>query len=165
MNQDWTNLAEGLRAEIAEYGKLLQLIEEQHKLIFQRDSAAIIGLNPSLEAQVEVLHACRGRREESARDFAAAHGQPDARTLRSLLPLVGAEVRPLLAALIAEVNHLVHRLRRTMALNQRLLACTVEYQQEFMRRLWPAAFTKTYAADGRVSVTRLRRAPTMLTAG
>ena len=85
--------------------------------------------------------------------------------MRSLLPLVQAEVRPLMAALIAEINHLVHRLRRAMALNQRLLACTVEYQQEFMRRLWPAAFTKTYAADGRVSLGRLRREPSLLTAG
>jgi hypothetical protein len=165
MNQDWAKLAECLRGEIAEYGKLLRLIEDQHKLIFLRDPAAVMQLNPSLEAQVEVLHACRGRREQAGAEFAAAHGQPEARTMRSLLPLVTAEGRPLMAALIAEINHLVHRLRRAMALNQRLLACSVEYQQEFMRRLWPTAFTKTYAADGRVSVTRLRRAPTMLTAG
>jgi flagellar biosynthesis/type III secretory pathway chaperone len=165
MKQDWINLAECLRGEIAEYGRLLHLIEDQHKLIFLRDPAAILRLNPSLNAQVDVLHACRGRREEAAQEFAAAHAQPEVRTMRSLLPLVAEEGRPLMAALIAEINHLVHRLRRAMALNQRLLACSVEFQQEYMRRLWPAAFTKTYAADGRVSVTRLRRAPTMQTAG
>jgi flagellar biosynthesis/type III secretory pathway chaperone len=165
MNPDWTKLAESLRGEIAEYGKLLQLLEEQHQLIFKRDPAAILRLNPSLEAQADVLHGCRGRRETAARELAAAHGQPEARTMRALLPLVTAEGRPLMAALIAEINHLVHRLRRAMALNQRLLACTVEYQQEFMRRLWPAAFTKTYAADGRVSVARFRQGPAMLTAG
>jgi flagellar biosynthesis/type III secretory pathway chaperone len=165
MNPDWTEIAECLRNEIAEYGTLLNLIEEQHKLIFKRDPAAIVALNPSLQTQVDVLHQCREIREKAAQEFAAAHGQPPARTMRSLIPLVGAEGRPLIAALIAETNHLVHRLRRAMALNQRLLACTVEFQQEFMRRLWPAAFTKTYAADGRVSIARLRRLPSMLTAG
>jgi flagellar biosynthesis/type III secretory pathway chaperone len=165
MNHDWDHLAECLRGEIAEYGTLLNLIEDQHKLIFLRDPAAIVRLNPTLQAQVETLHACRGRREQATQAFAAAHAQPEARTMRALLPLVAAEARPLLAALMAEINHLVHRVRRAMALNQRLLACTVEYQQEFMRRLWPSAFTKTYAADGRVSVTRLRRLPSLQTAG
>jgi len=165
MNHDWSPLAECLRGEISEYGRLLRLIEDQHKLIFLRDPAAIVRLNPSLEAQVDVLNECRGRREEAARAFASGQGQPSARTMRALLPLVTAEGRPLLAALIAEINHLVHRLRRAMAINQRLLACSVEYQQELMRRLWPAAFTKTYAADGRVSISRLRRTPSLLTAG
>jgi hypothetical protein len=165
MKHDWENIAECLRGEIAEYGRLLNLIEDQQKLIYQRDSAAVVRHHPVLEAQVAVLHACRGRREEAAREFAARRAEPSARTLRALLPLVAAEARPLLAALIAEINHLVHRVRRSMALNQRLLACTVECQQEFMRRVWPAAFTKTYAADGRVSVSRLRRVPSMQTAG
>jgi flagellar biosynthesis/type III secretory pathway chaperone len=165
MNHDWANIAECLRGEIAEYGTLLNLIEDQHRLIFKRDPAANVRLNPTLQAQVEILHQCRGRREQAARDFAAALGQPSARTMRALLPLVAAEGRPLMAALIAEINHLVHRVRRALALNQRLLACSVDCQQEFMRRLWPSAFTKTYAADGRVSVTRLRRVPSMQTAG
>jgi len=165
MNNDWDNIAECLRSEIAEYGRLLNLIEHQHKLIFQRDPGAILRHNPALQAQVDLLHECRGRREQAARDFAAAHDQPSARTMRALLPLVAADGRPLMAALIAEINHLVHRVRRALALNQRLLATTVDCQQEFMRRLWPSAFTKTYAADGRVSVTRLRRMPSMQTAG
>jgi hypothetical protein len=165
MNHDWDNLAECFRGEIVEYGALLNLIENQHKLIFLRDPAAIVRLNPTLQAQVEVLHACRGRREKAAQDFAAARARPEARTMLALLPLVASEGRPLLAALMAEINHLVHRVRRAMALNQRLLACTVECQQEFMRRLWPSAFTKTYAADGRVSVSRPRRLPSLQTAG
>jgi flagellar biosynthesis/type III secretory pathway chaperone len=165
MNHDWDKMAECLRGEISEYGRLLNLIDDQHKLIFQRDSAAIVRLNPTLQAQVEILHECRGRREQAVREFAAAHAQPSVSTMRALLPLVEPDGRPLMAALIAEINHLVHRVRRAMALNQRLLACTVEFQQEFMRRLWPSAFTKTYAADGRVSVSRLRRMPSMQTAG
>jgi hypothetical protein len=165
MNHDWSDIADCLRGEIAEYGRLLNLIEDQQKLIYGRNPDALVRLNPSLEAQVEVLHECRARREKATRVLAKAPAEAEVPPLRSLLPLVKAEVRPLLSALIIEVNHLVRRVRRAMAVNLRLLSYTVEYQQEFMRRLWPAAFTKTYAADGRVSVARLRGAPSMLTAG
>jgi hypothetical protein len=165
MNQDWSDMADCLRGEIAEYGRLLNLIEDQQKLIFARNPDAIVRLNPALEAQVDVLHECRARREEATRIFSAARALTEVPTLRALVPLVSADARPLLLALIAEVNHLVRRVKRAMAVNLRLLSCTVEYQQEFMRRLWPAAFTKTYAADGRVSVARLGRSPSMQTAG
>jgi flagellar biosynthesis/type III secretory pathway chaperone len=165
MKQDWAGLAESLRGEIAEYGRLLALIEEQQKLIFQRDPEAILRQNPTLQGQVDVLHHCREFREKAVTAFAALHRQPAGATLRALLPSVADEGRPLLAALIAELNHLIHRVRRQMALNQRLLASTLDCQQEFMRRLWPTAFTKTYAKDGRVSVARLRGEPSLSTAG
>jgi len=165
MKPDWSGLADSLRGEIAEYGRLLSLIEEQQKLIFQRDPEAILRQNPSLQSQVEVLHQCRGLREKAVGEFAAAHGRPAGSTLRALLTSVAEEGRPLLAALIAETNHLIHRVRRQMSLNQRLLASTLDCQQEFMRRLWPTAFTKTYAKDGRVSVARLRTEPSLSSAG
>jgi flagellar biosynthesis/type III secretory pathway chaperone len=165
MNNDWAVMAECLRTEISEYGKLLPLIDDQHKLIFKGDPAEILRLNPSIQAQVEVLHACRGHREKAVREFSAARDEAPGRTMRSVLPLVAAEGRPLIAALIAEINHLVHRMRRAMIVNQRLLACTVDCHQELIRRLWPSAITKTYAADGRVSITRLRQMPAMQTAG
>ncbi|HVW19583.1 MAG TPA: flagellar protein FlgN [Opitutaceae bacterium] len=165
MKPDWTGLADSLRGEIAEYGRLLSLIEEQQKLIFQRDPEAILRQNPALQAQIAVLHQCREARERAVSAFAAAHGRPAGSTMRALLPSVGEEGRPLVAALIAETNHLIHRVRRQMALNQRLLATSLDCQQEFMRRLWPSAFTKTYAKDGRVSVARLRSEPSLSSAG
>jgi flagellar biosynthesis/type III secretory pathway chaperone len=160
----WKNVAECLRAEVAEYGRLLHLMEEQRELIFKREPGAILLANRSIQAQVDVLHECRRRREEMACRLAAEHARPANATLRSLIPLICPEARPLMEALIAEVNRLIHRVRRIMGLNERLLACAVDCQQELLRRLWPSAFTKTYSADGRVTVSSHRGSPSMRTA-
>lgn len=165
MNHDWAEIADCLRNEIAEYGKLLQLLERQQGFILQRKPEAILEMHAPLQVQVDVLHECRERREKAARDFAASRGEPEARMLRGLVPLVAAEVRPLMAALVSEINHLVRRVRRGLSLNQRLLACSVECQQEFMRRLWPSAFTRTYTAAGRVAEGQYRRQSALQTAG
>jgi flagellar biosynthesis/type III secretory pathway chaperone len=160
----WKNVAECLRAEVAEYGRLLHLMEEQRDLIFKREPGAILLANHAIQAQVDVLHQCRARRVEMSARLAAEHARPANSTLRSLVPLIDPDARPLMEALIAEVNRLIHRVRRIMRLNERLLACAVECQQELLRRLWPSAFTKTYTADGRVMVSAQRASPSMQTA-
>ena len=161
----WKNVAECLRAEVAEYGRLLHLMEEQRDLIFKRDPVALLVANKAIQVQVDVLHDCRRLREEMSAKLAAENLRPANATLRSLVPLIAPEGRPLLEALIGEVNRLVHRVRRIMRLNERLLATAVDCQQELLRRLWPSAFTKTYSADGRVTVSAPRLAASLQNAG
>jgi flagellar biosynthesis/type III secretory pathway chaperone len=165
MNASWESLAEGLRAEIAEYGCLLRLFEEQQRSLFSCAADTVLRLSTEIEAQVRVLHDCRRRREQMVAAFASAHGHPASATLRSLLPQVAADARPLLEALINEVNHLIHRVRRTSRHNHMLLAHAVETHQETLRALRPDAFIKTYAANGRVSVAATRSAPALQAAG
>jgi flagellar biosynthesis/type III secretory pathway chaperone len=165
MNQAWETVAENLRAEIAEYGRLLVLFEEQRNLIRRADPEGVLRVSNEIQAQVAVLDQCRHTRECEIEAFAKALGRPGSSTLRSLLPLIVPDARPLLEALIAEVNLLIHRVRRDGRQNHRLLACAVECHQEVLRRLRPEAFTKTYAPDGRVSVAALRPMPLTSTAG
>jgi flagellar biosynthesis/type III secretory pathway chaperone len=161
----WKSVAECLRAEVAEYGRLLHLMEEQRDLIFRRDPVAILVANKTIQIQVDLLHDCRRRREEMSARLAEENARPPNSTLRSIVPLIAPEGRPLLEALIAEVNRLIHRVRRLMRLNERLLATAVDCQQELLRRLWPSAFTKTYAANGKVTVSTPRLSPSLQNAG
>ena len=69
------------------------------------------------------------------------------------LPLIEADARPLLEALISEVNTLLHRVRRASRHNHTLLARAVEVHQETLQHLRPAAFTKTYSPAGRLAVS------------
>lgn len=161
----WENIAECLRHEAGEYGRLLHLIEEQQRLIFKRDAEAVLQLSNSIQSQADVLEDCRRRREQVAGAFAQANGRPPEQSLRTLLPLVAPEGRPLLEALIGEINRLIHRVRRAMRLNHRLIGCTLEFHTELLRRLRPDAFTQTYARDGRVSLSAGRPVPTMQSAG
>jgi len=165
MNEGWQQLADRLRQEISEYGQLLSLFDEQQRLILRNAPESVLEASHGIEGQVQILGQQRRLREEAVAAFAQAHGQPAAAPLRSLLPFFPAEARPLIQALITEINLLIHRVRRTSARNHRLLQCVVECHQEILRRLRPDAFTKTYGRSGRVSLSAVRSAPAILSVG
>jgi flagellar biosynthesis/type III secretory pathway chaperone len=106
----------------------------------------------------------RQRREQLVAEFAVAHQQPATATLRSLLPFIAAEARPLIEALISEVNRLIHTVRRLSRQNHTLLARAVETHQELMRTLRPDTFQQTYSAAGQKSLKSNVRAPGALQA-
>ncbi|HYD82595.1 MAG TPA: flagellar protein FlgN [Opitutus sp.] len=162
---NWQSIAENLRQELTEYGELLRLFEQQQESLFKRESDAVLQLGTQIEDQAHILQDCRRQREKTVAAFAALVGQPAAATLRSLLPHVESDARPLLEALINEVNVLLHRVRRASRQNHLMLGRTLELHQETLRQLRPDSFTKTYAATGRVSVAAAGGAPSLRAAG
>ena len=109
-------------------------------------------MSPVKPADAALLVGLLTRRETAVAQFAIAHQQPSTSSLRALLPQIEQDARPLLEALISEVNTLLHRVRRTSRHNQTLLSRTVEMHQETLQQLRPQSFTKTYSSGGRVSV-------------
>ena len=165
MNEPWITITECLRRELSEYGCLLRLFEDQQNSLFSRDATNVLRLSAEIEQQVRFLHESRRSREEAVATFAVSHGEPVNATLRSLIPLFAAEVRPLLEALIGEVNVLIHRVRRVSRHNHTLLARTVDNHQQLLRALQPDSFMQTYAPDGRSALTTTRRTPALQAAG
>lgn len=165
MTSAWQYIAECLRAELVDYGELLRLFEEQQRSLFNREPDAVLHYANEIEAQASRLAECRTRRETAVAEFASVHGQARTSSLRSLLPLIEADARPLLEALINEVNALLHRVRRTSRHNQTLLSRSVEMHQETLQQLRPQAFTKTYSPAGRLSVATTRPASTLRATG
>ncbi len=108
---------------------------------------------------------CRERREQAVARFATERGQPANSTLRALLPHIEADARPLIEALIDEVNALLHRVRRLSRHNHTLLTRAIEVHQEVLQQLRPNAFTKTYSPAGMVSVAVSQAASTLCVAG
>lgn len=152
MSTTWELITENLRNELQEYGALLGLFEEQQANLLRRDADAVLAIASSIEERVRAMQLCRDRREESLRRFAAENGQAGTSSLRQLLPFFPAEVQPLLSALLAEINHLIHRIRRGARQNQLLLSRTVEAHNEAIRTLRPDLFpASTYSARGSVS--------------
>jgi len=165
MNTAWETIATCLRDELQEYGGLLGLFEEQQGALYRRDASTVLAIVSSIEEQARQAAKKRLQRERVVREFAAAQGRPTDATLRQLLPCFPEEVRPMLEALIDEVNRLVHRARRGVRQNALLLQRAVEMHQEALRILRPDAFTKTYSLHGQVSVaTTLHTPPTALQA-
>ena len=165
MTTSWESIADCLRQELADYGGLLHLFEQQQRSLFERDPNAVMGLGGAIEEQARSVAQCRARREQVVASFAVEHGQPRTSTLRALLPLIESDARPLLEALIDEVNALLHRVRRISRHNHTLLSRAVEVHQEVLQQLRPNAFTKTYSPAGMVSVTPAQSASTLCVAG
>jgi flagellar biosynthesis/type III secretory pathway chaperone len=166
MNEAWPIIADSLRTEIAGFGGLLNLFERQQQSLFARDTEAVLHLSGEIEAHTRVMADHRANREQIVAAFALAHQQPATATLRSLLSYIPADARPLLEALIDEVNVLIHRVRRLTRQNHSLLARTVETHQEILRTLRPDAFLHTYSPSGRKSLTsNARAAGTLQAAG
>ncbi|HEY3756993.1 MAG TPA: flagellar export chaperone FlgN [Opitutaceae bacterium] len=160
----WQEMADQLRDEAAEYGRLLGYFESQQHHLFQQEPQEVLAMSHSIRHQSEALERLRRDRESAVAAFAYAHGRPESCTLRSLLDLMPPEAQPLFEALIGEINRLIHRVRRAAKLNHRLLGAVVEVHQEIMRRVRPDSFTKTYSASGRVSLSTVRRLPALRTA-
>ncbi|MBA4138866.1 MAG: flagellar biosynthesis protein FlgN [Opitutus sp.] len=165
MNHEWQIIAEALRQEIAEYGGLLHLFEQQQQHLFRRDVDGVLHLSTEIEAHAMNLHECRRNREAAVAAFALEHRQSPTSTLRSLLPFFAAEVRPLIEALISEINVLIHRVRRVSRHNHSLLSRSLEAQQQLIRTLRPDSFTQTYAPNGRVALSTARPEPAFKVAG
>jgi flagellar biosynthesis/type III secretory pathway chaperone len=147
------NVVDRLRAELEEYGALLRLFGEQQANLLRRDPDAVLALAASIEDQARITQNCREAREHALRDFAAEHAQPAGSSLRNLLPFFSAELQPLIDALMTEMNHLIHRIRRGARQNQVLLSRTVEAHEEALRTLRPDLFPKTYSPRGSVAST------------
>jgi hypothetical protein len=148
----WETIAECLRAEIADYGGLLYLFEETQRHLFERDPDNVLRVTHEIEQASRSVEACRTRREEAVAAFARANGRPEATTLRAMLPLVEADARPLIEALVNEVNTVVHRVRRISRHNHMILSRTVQLHQETLQQLRPQAFTRMYSPAGRIAV-------------
>ncbi|MES2695884.1 MAG: flagellar protein FlgN [Verrucomicrobiota bacterium] len=165
MSTSWEFIAERLRDELADYGGLLHLFEEQQLALFNRDADSVLRLATDIDAHARTLSDSRTRREQAVASFAEENGRPTTTSLRSMLALIEPDARPLLEALITEVNLLLHRVRRTSRHNHSLLSRAVEVHQETLQQLRPNSFTKTYSPAGRVSVASAHSAATLRAAG
>lgn len=165
MTTRWEFIAECLRTELADYGGLLHLFENQQRALFNRNPDAVLQLSSEIEAHARALGTSRLRREQAVAAFAEEQGQPSSTSLRSMLPLIEADARPLIEALINEVNTLLHRVRRVSRHNHSLISRAVEMHQETLQQLRPNAYTKTYSPAGRVSVAAARPPSTLCVAG
>ena len=138
-SKDWEAIAHCLRDELADYGGLLNLFEDQRRRASAADSETVLAFATRIEAQARLVAQSRRRRQHAVATFAGQRGRPPATPLREMLPLIEPDARPLLKALIAEVNILLHRVRRASRQTHLLLSRAAQVHQETLRHLRPHA--------------------------
>lgn len=141
-----------LRAELEEYGGLLNVFDQQQQAILNRQPDTVLALEESLAAQLAVVRGLRSRREALVAEFAGGGRPPSRVSLLGTIPSFREPIRPLVEALASEINRLITRTRRKAEQNQLLLARTVEVMQELCEKVNPGSFSRTYAANGRMKI-------------
>jgi hypothetical protein len=143
-------LVEALRAELQEYGGLLHLFEEQQHFIVARNPAGFLSKNPEVEVQMGRVGECRRQRERLVEEMAVGLGWPKDSALSSLMTELPGAVRPLLRALMDEINALVAQVQRRTHQNRMLLAQAVELARQRLTSVDPHALPGTYSAQGTI---------------
>jgi hypothetical protein len=124
MIKHWEPLAQYLRAELADYGGLLRLFDAQQRSRFNHDAEAVLRFASEIEVQARMLVDSRHRREQAVAAFAKRNCRPTTSSLRAMLPLIESDARPLLEALISEINLLLRRVRRASRHHYSMLSST-----------------------------------------
>ena len=138
-----------LRLELQEYGGMLDLLGKQQRGIIDRDPESLLEMNLSLELQAEVCQAARKKRESFVRSAAGRFGLGDDIKANELIPHFAEEFRPLLQALIEEIERLIETIQNRARQNHMLLSRACELNQELLHWLNPGASTTTYTKQGK----------------
>jgi cell division septum initiation protein DivIVA len=125
-------IIEALRNELQQYGEMLALLEAQQRAVSQREAGAVLTSIPAIEAQANVIQDARRARETRQRQLAWALGQPDSIAFQELLPLLPDEYRPLVSALVEEINELLGQVRQFAERNRSQLRCSLELMDRFL---------------------------------
>lgn len=150
--KDWDPLVELLRHEVQEYGGLFNLLDRQQHEIFQRDPQQVLDTNDEIERYMADMGGLRQRREQLVREMARACGADEEQPLSKMLPYFPDFMRPMLQALVEEINHMIRRTRQKARQNFMLLSRTMEITHQTMQALQPDNYNKTYSKKGRVGV-------------
>ena len=151
------HLIDTLRDELQQYGEMLALLDREQDLIVQRSSQDLLDTVSSIQSQAGIIQEARSRRELARAGVAEQLGQPAQLTFEELLPMLPAEYRPLLEALVSENNQLLFRVQQRARQNHLLLSRSLELMQRFIATLFPSRDNQVYDDHG----TRPFWAPTL----
>lgn len=148
MIQETETLVEALRKELQEYAGLMQVFDQQQRSIMGRDPALFLSQNALVDEQLQKIAECRQNRERMVHEMAARVSRPADSTLGGLLPSLPAAFRPLLQALMNEINDLIGRSHRRTQQNRMLLSQSLDLARQRLSAVDPHALPGTYSSHG-----------------
>ena len=149
----YQQVIEALRAELNEYGGLLHLFQQQQQFVLQHDPEGFLSLTDGVEEQIQRSIEKRIERERLVRESALEAGVDPESPLTALLPYCPQQFRPLLSALIEEINDLLHRTQRRLRQNHMLLGQCLELARQMVGMTKPELMTNTYNSRGYKALT------------
>ncbi|HEY5297133.1 MAG TPA: flagellar protein FlgN [Verrucomicrobiae bacterium] len=155
MNDPLSNLIEALREELKQYGEMLAVLEQQQTSVVQRQTSDLLQNVANINSQANVIAAVRREREQHQRHVARHLDLDENAGFAVILPLLPADYRPLVQALVQENNELLARIQQRTRQNHLLLSHAVELMQQLINAIFPGGSPKTYDQAGRLPVNHL----------
>jgi len=150
MNDLLSNLIEALREELKQYGEMLAVLEQQQTSVVQRQTSDLLQNVADVNSQSNVIAAVRREREQHQRHVARQLNLDEDAGFGALVPLLPANYRPLVLALVQENNELLARIHHRTRQNHLLLSHAVELMQQLINSIFPGGAPKTYDQSGRL---------------
>jgi len=144
----WDELADALRDELAEYGGLLSLLDEQRDAIIERKIDALSGVDQKVQEQTAAAIRYRNIREEVCARLASNSGVEAEVTVKELLAYTPAGARPMFEALVIEGMDVALKAQYKVKRNSSLLSRAGELNEKLISTVAPSSTTKTYNARG-----------------
>ncbi len=141
-------LIEALRAELQQYGEMLALLDQQQEQTVARAADDLLHTVAQIQEQGSVMQGARRQREACRAAVARALGLGEETAFAELIPLLPAQFRPLLQALVEENNDLLRRVRQRARQNHFLLSRSLELMQSLLGSLIPGTRPLTYGHAG-----------------
>ena len=150
MNAELDRLIETLREELTQYGELLALLEQQQDLIVSRSAEGLLENLGAINAQIPIVAGARKKRDQLRKELSIALGQSATNSFRQLMSHVPNDYRPLLEALVEEINDLLFRSQQRLRQNHMLLRRSLDLMQQMIFSLFPSSGGQTYTQSGLV---------------
>jgi signal transduction histidine kinase len=133
MTKALQQVIDSLRHEVQQYGEMLALLEAQQDVVTQREPQSVLTSIATVESQSVAIGKARQDRETAQSQLAWALGWSDKNhSFQQLLPLLPGEYRPLVAALVEEINELLRRVRERAEQNHAQLRRALELMERFI---------------------------------
>jgi len=150
MNVMLPNLIDALREELKQYGEMLARLDHQQTVVMRRMTEDILPSVAAINHQADLIAATRSEREQRQRHVARQLNLPETAAFTAIVPLLPADYRPLMQALVQENNELLIRVQQRARQNHLLLSHAVELMQRLINVIFPGAGPTTYDGAGQV---------------
>ena len=140
-----------LREELTQYGELLRLLEQQLELIVSRSAEGLFENLAAINSHIPVIAETRQKRDLLRRELAGTFGLSATASFRLLIQSSPEDYRPLLDALVTEINDLLGRAQQRLRQNHILLRRSIDLMQQMITSLFPTAIGRTYNQAGAIN--------------
>ncbi len=150
MNEEYDLLVAALREELAQYGEMLFLLDQEQEQVVARGTQDLLDTVGFINRQSEMIREARHLRGEQQRRVAGLLSLDSEATFEDLRTALPENYRILITELVNENNELLQRVQSRARQNHVLLTRSLELMQKLIGTLFPTGRSTTYGGKGKV---------------